>query len=90
MFDSYKASEAQEKYCEEKKAPHFAPNKNVQFKCYRCGQNIFASVGHPVVERLPKGRVRLDYSRDVEGISVEKAASELICGCPFCHASFDD
>lgn len=90
MFNSYKASAAQQEYCQQKNLPRFAPNEYVQFKCHRCNQNIYAETGHPVAERLPRGKVRLDYSKDVPGIDVEKAGRELICGCPFCHASFDD
>jgi len=90
MFDSAKADAAQEKYCSDHHAPHFAPNRNVSYRCYRCDQNIYAEYGHPVAERLKKGRVRLAWGEKIPGISVEQAGKELICGCPFCHASFDD
>lgn len=90
MFDTYKADAAQKEYCKEHEAPHFAPSLYTDCRCHRCNQNIYAETGHPVAERLPRGKVRLDYSKDVPGIDVEKAGRELICGCPFCHASFDD
>ena len=90
MFDAQRASDAQEKYCDEIEAPHFAPNKNVGFKCYRCNQNIFAEKGHPVAARLPRGKVRLDYDNYRPGISVEDAGKRLITGCPFCFASYCD
>jgi len=90
MFDTQKAHEAQSVWCKEHNAPHFAPGPNVGYKCFRCNQNIYAENGHPVAERLPRGKVRLDYSVNVHGYSVETAASGLICGCPFCHRSFDD
>ena len=90
MFDSYKAHEAQMKYCEEHITLHFAPGKRNGFRCSRCNQNIYAEHGHPVAERLHNGRVRLNYSIDLQGISVEKAGSDHICGCPFCCRSFDD
>ncbi len=90
MFDAEKAHAAQEKHCEEIKAPHFAPGPYNDYRCSRCKQNIYAEKGHPVAERLPRGRVRLDYSMDIRGIDVEKAGKELITGCPFCGRSFDD
>lgn len=90
MFSPYKASAAQLEYCQQNNLPHFAPNEYVQFKCHRCNQNIYAETGHPVAERLPRGKVRLDYSRDFPGIDVEMAGKKLITGCPFCGASFDD
>ena len=90
MYDSYKAEEAQRKYCSEHNAPMFAPSSRVGFRCFRCGQNIYSESGHPVAEKLPRGRVRLDYSKSIPGYSVEDAGKELICGCPFCCRSFDD
>lgn len=90
MFDSAMADAAQEKYCSDHHAPHFAPNRNISYRCYLCNQNIYAEYGHPVAERLKRGRVRLAWDVKIPGISVEKAGNELICGCPFCHASFDD
>ena len=90
MYNPEKAHQAQEAWCAEHHTPHFAPNKYNDYKCYRCKQNIYAEKGHPVAERLPRGRVRLDYTADRPGIDVERAGSGLICGCPFCFASFDD
>ena len=63
-YDSIKARQAQEKYCEEHNPPHFAPASGV---CWRCGNNIY-------------------YGQ--RGISVEKAGSTLITGCPHCHWSY--
>lgn len=90
MFDAIKAHEAQATWCREHGAPHFAPGTNVGYKCFRCNQNIYAEKGHPVAERLPHGKVRLNYDVNISGYSVEKAGNDLICGCPFCHRSFDD
>lgn len=89
-YNGTAAHEAQEKYCSEHNLPHFAPGVYNNYRCSRCGQNIYAETGHPVAARLPRGKVRLDYSVNVHGISVEKAGQELICGCPFCSRSFDD
>ena len=90
MFDAVKAHAAQEEHCDKIKAPRFSPGPYNNYRCYRCRQNIYSEKGHPVAERLRHGRVRLDLTKDVQGISVEKASKELICGCPFCNASFDD
>ena len=90
MYNDVAAHNAQEKYCEEHNLPHFAPGKFNYYRCYRCRQNIYSEKGHPVAERLPRGRVRLDFRTDIPGISVEEAGKTLICGCPFCSASFDD
>lgn len=89
MFDPQKASDAQEKYCDEIGAPHFAPNKNVDFRCYRCNQNIFLENGH-YAEKAPRGRVKLNYDAYRHGYSVEYASTHLITGCPFCYASYCD
>ncbi|HEI9782010.1 TPA: hypothetical protein SLN38_001419 [Serratia marcescens] len=40
-FDSELAKQAQKKYCEEVKAPHFAPNDGV---CFRCKRNIYIRI----------------------------------------------
>lgn len=90
MYDADKAYAAQLRHCEEINAPCFCPGSYNNYRCHRCGQNIFSATGHPVAARLPRGKVRLDYSESVPGISVEKAGKELICGCPFCCASYDD
>ena len=90
MYDATKAHEAQEKWCEANKTPHFAPNKYTQYRCYRCNQNIYSEKGHRVAAKLPRGRVRLDYASSVSGITVERAGNDMIGGCPFCYASFDD
>ena len=43
--------------------------------CYRCRKNIYSEIDHG------------DYQT---GIWVEKAASELITGCPHCNRSYCD
>ena len=90
MFDAQKANEAQSAWCREHNAPHFAPGPYNGYRCFRCNQMIYAEKGHPVKKRLPRGKVELDYSVDIHGYSVERAGESLICGCPFCHRSFDD
>lgn len=41
-FDPAAADRAQDAYCEECGAPHFAP-----INCYRCGQNIYMPIEYP-------------------------------------------
>lgn len=85
MFNENKARAAQDEYLRSNKI-HIA----VPTVCYRCGQHIYSEYGHPVEYRLKRGRVKLDLSKRVPGISVERAGSDSINGCPFCNASFDD
>jgi len=73
-FDLVKANEAQENYCKENSYPHFAPIS----RCYKCSQNIYGKEG-----KARNGKM-------ISGISVEKAGSELITGCPFCNWSYCD
>ena len=63
---------AQERYCKKNSYPHFAPSNGI---CYRCHQQIYAEG----IKR--SGNLS-------EGISVEKAGSELITGCPHCNWSY--
>lgn len=79
MFDVQKSIEAQQKYCEENQAPHFAPKDG---RCWSCNQNIYAP-GHHVWKGKSDGR-------DSSGISVEKASRELVTGCPHCFRSYCD
>lgn len=39
-FDIEKAIQAQETYCKENHAPHFAPHSG---KCFSCGNNIYSA-----------------------------------------------
>lgn len=55
--------DAQTKYCNEHKAPHFAPSDGV---CWNCRKQIYSS------------------------ISLEKADTELVTGCPYCFRSYCD
>lgn len=72
MFDTQKAIDAQAKYCKEKHYPHFAPEGDG--RCFKCNRNIYEEIDHQNGWKT--------------GVSVEKAGSELITGCPHCHYSF--
>ena len=65
---------AQERYCKEKEYPNFAPNNGIGWKC---NQQIYA-----------EGKNRMGNLS--KGISVEKAGSQLITGCPHCNWSYCD
>lgn len=43
--------------------------------CYRCGKNIYTQI---------------DHGKYKSGISVEKAGTALVTGCPHCHRSYCD
>ncbi|OKP91887.1 hypothetical protein A3844_01880 [Paenibacillus helianthi] len=79
MYDVQESIKAQEIYCEENKAPHFAPKTG---RCWSCNQNIYAP-GHHVWKGKSDGR-------ESAGISVEKAGRELVTGCPHCFRSYCD
>lgn len=82
-YNTIKAIEGQRKYCEEKEFPHFAPSSG---RCYRCNKNIYEPIEH-VRKNWQTGEVVGSY---ITGISVEKASSELITGCPHCNRSYCD
>ncbi|WP_206752690.1 hypothetical protein, partial [Serratia marcescens] len=71
-FDSESARLAQKKYCEESRAPHFAPLDGI---CFRCKKDIYT---------------RIDNGVSVTGISVRRAGSQLVTGCPHCNRSYCD
>ena len=71
-FNSDEAKKAQEKYCEEKVYPHFAP---LNGRCYCCNNDIYTQI---------------DRGSYKTGISVEKAGSTLITGCPHCKRTYCD
>lgn len=87
-FDVLKARKAQEKYCNEKDYPHFAPKSGV---CWKCNRNIYEQIGWKV-ENGRGIQVSLDSKelRHTTGITVEKAGKELVTGCPHCSRSYCD
>lgn len=74
-YNISKAIKAQEWHCKTKILPHFAPKNGI---CWSCHQNIYSV----------KGRTR--YGKETSGYSVERAAGQLITGCPFCSRSYCD
>lgn len=76
-YDRVEAIKAQERFCEENNVPRFAPYDGF---CNTCGRDIYET--------------RNEYAFNGEkiewGISVEKASTELITGCPYCKRSFCD
>ena len=80
MFNANESIKAQRKLCIEKEYPHFAPNNG---RCWSCNRQIYEEIKH---DRIIGG-VEKPY---MTGISVEKASSELITGCPHCNRSYCD
>lgn len=77
-YDVSLAVKAQKEYCKSSGAPHFAPRNGV---CWKCNKNIYEQ--H---EKRYAGNDKVF----VFGISVEKAGSELVTGCPHCNRSYCD
>ena len=71
-FNPRRAAEEQRRYCEDQECPMFAPSDGI---CYRCGRNIYEPY-------------RFRDHDTVYGITVDKAGSTLITGCPHCNYSF--
>lgn len=80
-FNVSESIKAQAKYCEDHKAPHFAPKSGV---CWNCRKNIY--------EELPKTYRNFDGTEKTImcGISTEEAATRLTTGCPHCNRSYCD
>lgn len=87
-FNVLKAREAQEKYCKEKNYPHFAPASG---RCWKCNRNIYEQIGWKV-EYGRRIQVPLDSKElcHTTGITVEKAGTSLVTGCPHCNISYCD
>jgi len=82
-YDVAKARTAQAKHCKEKGYPHFAsPSGN----CYRCNKNIY----QPIERKKRDWKTGEVIGAYTTGVSVERAASELITGCPHCNISYCD
>lgn len=75
-YDIGKAIQAQQQYCEKNGLPQFTPDNG---RCWSCGQNIYEEKGCCIYG-----------SKERSGISVERAGSQLITGCPFCNRSYCD
>lgn len=87
-YDVQASIQVQKKYCEDNSDPHFAPYSGL---CWNCKRNIYQPIGW----KYENGR-RIQVSSDssdkdrVTGITVEKAGSELVTGCPHCNRSYCD
>ncbi len=77
-YDVKKAIEAQKQLQKEKGHPDFAPSNGV---CWRCRRQIYSIIEHVC---------DFDGEKYKTGISVEKASTELVTGCPHCHYSYCD
>jgi hypothetical protein len=79
-FDKVKAITAQKALCAEKGWPLFAPADGV---CFRCKKQIYDPVEKPGFSRDGE-----EFKMITVGISVEKASTELVTGCPHCNYSY--
>lgn len=94
-FDIQEAIKAQAKYCKDNNFPHFAPSNG---RCWCCHRNIYEQIGWGnELSKLSGMLIRriqlpIDSSevKFITGISVEKAGSELITGCPHCNRTYCD
>lgn len=75
-YNVQESIKAQKKYCEENKAPHFAPHDG---RCWSCSRNIYEPIERQYGE-----------NKFTNGITVEKAGSSLVTGCPHCNRSYCD
>ena len=82
-YNVSKSIDAQEKYCTEKGYPHFAPASGI---CFRCRKQIYEAMEHER-KNYQTGEVVGNYKT---GITVKKASSRLITGCPHCNWSYCD
>ena len=80
-FNVQESVRAQAEYCEIKGAPHFAPKNGV---CWKCKSNIYEKKDQ-VYGKGTKFEQVLE-----SGITVEKASSRLVTGCPHCNRSYCD
>lgn len=73
-FDIAKACKAQSDYIKERELPEFPPSNGV---CWSCNRNIYTKINN---ERWGTS----------SGVSVEKASTALVTGCPHCNRSYCD
>lgn len=95
-YNVVKSINAQKKLCTEKEYPDFAPKDG---RCWACSKNIYEPLGHKRgqsasrVGRTGRRRVEscpIEEADYITGITVEKAGSELVTGCPHCNRSYCD
>lgn len=79
-FNITKSIIGQRKYCDNSKAPHFAPSNGV---CWKCRKNIYEKHEKTII----LSGEEITHKR---GISVEKASNGLVTGCPHCNMSYCD
>jgi hypothetical protein len=82
-YDVSQAAKAQGEYCQVKGYPHFAPSSGV---CWKCHQNIYKPIEHDQRD----WQTHEITGKYITGISVEKASTELVTGCPHCNRSYCD
>lgn len=86
-YDISESIRAQKEYLERTGSPDFPPASG---RCWNCGLNIYEQ-HYWQIENGRKVRVSTEKeARLITGITVEKAGSELVTGCPHCNRSYCD
>ena len=85
-FNVVEAIKGQEEYCEEHSAPHFAPRGG---QCWSCRRNIYTPY-HWKFDKGERSSATSEDSNMTTGITVMKAKSQLVTGCPHCNRSYCD
>ena len=86
-YNSDLARQKQAEYCVEH-GPHFAPKSG---RCWKCDRDIYQKIGW----KIENGRaieMPLDSpdAKHFTGVTVGRAATSLVTGCPHCNRSYCD
>lgn len=94
-----KSKQKQKEFAKETGQPRFAPADGI---CYRCKSNIYSPMywvrdqdsnifaRKKVSKEQALDHIENNISVTVTGISVDKASTELVTGCPHCNRSYCD
>ncbi|MDR4315037.1 Uncharacterised protein [Niallia circulans] len=83
-YNVQESVELQKRLCEEKGYPHFAPRSGV---CWNCHKNIYEPIEQKRIMFFEDGKPEKTI---VTGITVDKAANQLVTGCPHCNRTYCD
>ncbi|PUU86959.1 MAG: hypothetical protein CI947_2353 [Halanaerobium sp.] len=74
-YNKEKAIAAQKAFAKKTNSPHFAPDNGV---CWKCHKNIYE----------PETSINGNGNEYTTGVTVEKAKTSLVTGCPHCNRSY--
>jgi hypothetical protein len=85
-------AKAQSDYQDKNHQPDFAPHSGI---CWNCHENIYQNIGYKkdpdsIWSMGIKCTIDGEMVDHVYGISLEKASTQLITGCPHCNRSYCD